>query len=58
MEVTKSIIDLVDESPDIDNQSNFEQLWKIFSGLRAKLDQRFDLKADPSAEIFQPYYHS
>ena len=52
----KSVIDLVDERPDVNNQENFQILWKIFSQLRKKIDAKFDLKADPSAEKFQPYY--
>ena len=53
--VTKSIVELIAESPDVDNQAPFEALWKIFAELRAKIDARFELKLDPSCEPFQSY---
>lgn len=53
--VTKSVVELIAESPDVDNQAPFEALWKIFAELRSKIDARFELKLDPSCESFQSY---
>ena len=53
--VTRSVIDLVSDCPDVDNQMPFDTLWRIFSELQAKIDARFDLTLDPSAEKFQSY---
>ena len=53
--VTKSVVDLVNETPDVDNQAPFEAMWKLFAELRAKLDARFELTLDPSVKKFQSY---
>ena len=51
----KSVIELVDERPNLDMTSVFEQLVAIKQELRAKLNQRFALHYDPSAERFKAY---
>jgi len=53
--VTRSVAQLIEETPDVDNQSTFEALWSLFADLRKKLDARFDLTLDPSCEKFQSY---
>ncbi|MBJ93958.1 MAG: hypothetical protein CMP23_05710 [Rickettsiales bacterium] len=53
--VTKSVLELVSETPDVDNQDAFETLSALFAELRAKLDRRFALTLDPSAERFSSY---
>ncbi len=52
----KSLLELVDERPDVDNREVFDQLWNILSELRAKLDARFSLTPDASTADLQPYY--
>ena len=53
--VTKSVVELINEAPDVDNQAPFDVMWKLFAELRAKLDARFELTLDPSVEKFQSY---
>ncbi|MEH6549216.1 MAG: hypothetical protein V7711_08990 [Pseudomonadales bacterium] len=53
---TQSIIDMVGSQPAVDNQDTFDQLWSILGDLFAKVDARFELHADPSTEILQPYH--
>ena len=53
--VTQSVAQLVEDTPDVDNQSTFEAMWRLFAELRAKLDARFELKLDPSCDKFQSY---
>jgi len=53
--VTRSVVQLLDETPDVDNQHTFEALWSLFSSLRQKIDARFALTLDPSVEKFQSY---
>lgn len=52
----KSLLELVDERPEVDNREVFDQLWNILAELRAKLDARFSLTVDPSTADLQPYY--
>lgn len=51
----KSLLELIDERPDLDRSSTFAQLWQIMSELRQKLDARFELHPDPSTADLQPY---
>ncbi|MBN95966.1 MAG: hypothetical protein CL928_18145 [Deltaproteobacteria bacterium] len=53
--VTKSVLELVSETPDVDNQAAFETLSTLFAALRAKLDGRFTLTLDPSVDRFASY---
>jgi len=53
--VTRSVVQLLDETPDVDNQSTFEALWSLFAELRQKIDARFALTLDPSVGKFQSY---
>lgn len=52
----KSVIELVEEQPNVDRTEAFEQLWGIFGELRKKADQRFGLTMDPSTAELQPYH--
>jgi len=53
--VTKSVDQLVDANPDVDNQEVFDQLWAITTELFEKVRDRFDLTMDPCCENLQPY---
>jgi hypothetical protein len=54
-ETVKSLFELVNERPDVDNSSIFEDLWHITTELRAKLDARFVVQGDASTADLQPY---
>lgn len=49
------IIDLVEQSPDVDNRAVFEQLWAILAEMNAKIQSRFELTLDPCSERFADY---
>lgn len=51
----KSLIEMVDERPNMDNSSVFERLWAVLAELRAKIDARFVLQSDASSADLQPY---
>ena len=53
--VTRSVVQLLNDSPDVNNQSTFEALWDLFASLRKKIDTRFALTLDPSVQKFQSY---
>lgn len=53
--VTRPLLELVDERPDVDNRELFDALWGIMADLRRKLDARFQLSPDPSTKDLQPY---
>ena len=55
-EKIKSLMELVDERPSVDNSEAFEELWGVFGDLRQRLDQRFELQMDESTRELQPYY--
>lgn len=55
MEVTKSLMELMDESPVIDNTAVYPRLWGIVGELRAKLEARFELRRDPSTAALAEY---
>jgi hypothetical protein len=54
-ETIKSLIEMVDERPNMDMTAAFETLWGIFSGLRQKVNARFELYPDASTADLQPY---
>lgn len=54
-DTVKSLLELVDERPDVDNAAVYERLWAILGTLRAKIDQRFALQMDESTRALQPY---
>lgn len=52
----KSIAQMVEDRPIVDNQETFDALWQITKELRAKVDARFELHPDPSTSDLQPYH--
>jgi Red chlorophyll catabolite reductase (RCC reductase) len=52
----KSVVEMLNERPDIDNSAAFATLWEIFRELRATIDGRFRLQMDPSTAGLQPYH--
>jgi hypothetical protein len=53
--VTKSVLDLVDSSPNIDNSATFDRLWIITCALFERVKTRFALTMDPCTGDLQPY---
>ena len=53
--VTKSVKDLVDAQPGVDNQATFDVLWQITSEMFEKVRVRFELEMDPCSADLQPY---
>jgi len=49
------IIDLVEQSPDVDNRENFSLLWAILAEMNDKIQARFELTLDPCSERFKDY---
>jgi hypothetical protein len=54
-DTVKSLLELVDEQPNIDNSQVFERLWGILGEVRAKLDKRFAFQMDETTRPLQPY---
>lgn len=52
---TRSIIDMVDSSPGIDNRTAFTDLWDLLSRLKQWVGDEFELHEDPSSDGLQPY---
>jgi hypothetical protein len=52
----KSLMEMVDEMPNVDRTQAFDELWGIFGELRARIDERFALEMDASTQDLQPYY--
>ena len=40
------IIDMVEQSPDVDNREVFNQLWAILAAMNDKIQARFDLELE------------
>ncbi|MCO5197195.1 MAG: red chlorophyll catabolite reductase [Anaerolineae bacterium] len=57
-DTTRSIAEMIEDRPAVDNQEAFDALWHITSELKAKVDARFDLTMDPCSAEFQPYHSS
>lgn len=53
--ILKSIEELVAETPKVDNQATFDQLWAITTELFEKVKARFELTMDPCCADLQPY---
>lgn len=51
----KSVVDLVNEQPNVDRTEAFNELWSVFGELRSKIDQRFELQEDPSSKDLHDY---
>ncbi len=49
------IIDLVEQSPDVNNREVFNQLWAILAAMNDKIQARFDLELDPCSKRFEDY---
>lgn len=49
------IIDLVEQSPDVDNRENFNRLWSILAEMNDKIQARFELNLDPCSDRFKDY---
>ena len=49
------IIDLVEQSPDVDNRDTFNALWAILAEMNEKIQARFELNLDPCCERFDDY---
>jgi hypothetical protein len=54
--ILKSIEELVAETPKVDNQATFDELWKITTELFEKVKNRFELTMDPCSADLQPYH--
>lgn len=54
----KSVRELIDERPEVDNTATYAELCTIQDELWSRLAARFTLRADPSTERFQPYASS
>lgn len=48
MEITKSVEQIFDESPDTDSTATFERLWSTMGAVHQRILDRFDLAEDPS----------
>ena len=55
MDTTKSIAQMVNERPAVDNQAVFDALWAITTELKEKVFARFELTPDPCSAAYQPY---
>lgn len=55
-EVSKTLVEMVDERPNIDNSEAFAQLWDIYSAARQQFDQRFKVSMDPCCADLVPEY--
>ena len=53
--ITSSIEEMVAADGAVDNRETFEALWGILGEMFAKVQQRFELAADPSTSSLQPY---
>jgi len=53
--ILTSVIDMVNERPDVDNRETYKALWAILTEMREKIDARFELNKDPCCEEFQDY---
>lgn len=53
--ITTSVVDLVTDRPDVDNQETFDALWAITCEMFDKVRKRFELNMDPCCDDLQPY---
>lgn len=49
------IIDLVEQSPDVNNREVFNKLWAILAAMNDKIQARFELTLDPCSARFEDY---
>ena len=53
--VITSVEDLITQAPNRNNQQYFTEMWQILAEVRAKIDQRFALRLDPSVKDLDAY---
>ncbi|WND03523.1 hypothetical protein QGN29_03940 [Temperatibacter marinus] len=53
--VLKSVIQQVEERPNENRRSVFNQLWAILAEMREKIDAQFELTKDPCSDEFDDY---
>ncbi len=53
--ITRSIEEMVEADPGVDNQENFEALWGLIGEMLDKVKSRFELNMDPCCDDLQPY---
>ena len=53
--VLKSVIEMVEENPSVDNRETFERLWGITQDMVKKIHARFEVTLDPCSEKFHDY---
>lgn len=53
--ILKSVIELVEENPSVNNRKTFERLWGITEKMITKIHDRFDTTIDPCSEMFHDY---
>jgi hypothetical protein len=51
----KSLMEMVDERPNVDNSAAFDELWGLIGGLREQVNANFELQMDASTQALQPY---
>ena len=54
--ITRSIEEMVDANPGIDNQESFDALWALNNELFEKVKARFELTQDSCCADLQPYH--
>ena len=52
---TRSIIDMVDSNPSVDNSASFNQLWDLLGRYKQRVAEQFELHEDRSSAGLQPY---
>ena len=53
--ILKSVIELVEANPSVNNRAVFERLWGITEKMIAKIHARFETSLDPCCASFQDY---
>ena len=53
---TRSIINMVDSNPGIDNSAEFTELWNLLGRLKQRVADQFELHEDRSSAGLQPYH--
>lgn len=53
--ILTSIIEMVEQSPNVNNRQVFEQLWAILAAMNEKIQARFELFLDPCSRRFEDY---
>lgn len=55
-EVMKSLLELIDAQPSVNNEDTFERLWGLMGGLRQKVNARFNPEPHPATKKFAAYH--